>query len=349
MSSPISRGFRHLRRPSDGEEGRVPPGQYVTQDFPVLSAGPTPHTPLPEWTFSIRQGGDTLKSWTWQEFQALPAETVTVDVHCVTRWSKLDTVWRGVSVDMLLDQVEHHAPYVLAFCDGGYTTTCRSRTSPVARHGWHSTTRASRLDPNTAAQPGCSCRTCTSGRARNGYGAWNCSNTTNRVSGRPTAITYTGTHGGNSGAPATDLTGRHCHFRKRGKGRGPHDRVGRTRLAGASGRAHSDVRLTAEAGYTAERSYSIASADGEPAAITVEWLAGRQRVPWPAAAGVRKGNDRRPSHLRSMRRSRPGRRDGRLPARAEDCGPLPQLLRHAHGHLADPGPELCRPPRPGRA
>ena len=122
MSRPISRGFRHLRRPPDGEEGRVPPGQYVTQDFPVLSAGPTPHTPLPEWTFSIRQGGDTLKSWTWQEFQALPAETVTVDVYCVTRWSKLDTVWRGVAVDTLLDQFERHAPYVLAFCGGGYTT-----------------------------------------------------------------------------------------------------------------------------------------------------------------------------------------------------------------------------------
>ena len=90
MSSPISRGFRHLRRPSDGEQGRVPPGQYVTQDFPVLSAGPTPHTPLPEWTFSIRQSRATLKSWTWQEFQALPTETVTVDVHCVTRWSKLE-------------------------------------------------------------------------------------------------------------------------------------------------------------------------------------------------------------------------------------------------------------------
>jgi hypothetical protein len=60
MSSPISRGFRHLRRPSDSEQDRVPPGQYVTQDFPVLSAGPTPHTPLPDWTFSIRQGGDTL-------------------------------------------------------------------------------------------------------------------------------------------------------------------------------------------------------------------------------------------------------------------------------------------------
>jgi DMSO/TMAO reductase YedYZ molybdopterin-dependent catalytic subunit len=121
MSSPVSRGFRHLRRPAPGEEGRVPPGQYVTQDFPVLSAGPTPHTPLPEWTFSIRQGGKTLKSWTWQEFRVLAAETVTVDIHCVTRWSKLDTVWRGVSVDTLLDQVTRDAPYVLAFCDGGYT------------------------------------------------------------------------------------------------------------------------------------------------------------------------------------------------------------------------------------
>ena len=85
MSGPVSRGFRHLRRPSPGKEGRVPPGQYVTQGFPVLSAGPTPHAPLPEWTFSILQGGKTLKSWTWQEFRALPAETVTADIHCVTR------------------------------------------------------------------------------------------------------------------------------------------------------------------------------------------------------------------------------------------------------------------------
>jgi len=105
-----------------GEAGRVPPGQHPTQGFPVLSAGPTPHTPLPEWTFSIRQGGDTLKSWTWPEFQALPAETVTADIHCVTRWTKLDTVWRGVSMDTLLEPVGHDAPYVLAFCDGGYTS-----------------------------------------------------------------------------------------------------------------------------------------------------------------------------------------------------------------------------------
>ena len=120
--SPISRGFRGRSRVPAGEEDRVPPGQHVTTDFPVLSAGPTPQTPLPEWTFSITQGGDTLKSWTWQEMQALPAETVTADIHCVTRWSKLGTQWRGVPVDTLLDQVAAEARYVLAFCDGGYTT-----------------------------------------------------------------------------------------------------------------------------------------------------------------------------------------------------------------------------------
>jgi DMSO/TMAO reductase YedYZ molybdopterin-dependent catalytic subunit len=100
----------------------VPPGQYVTEDFPVLSAGPTPHARLSEWTFSVRRDGKDLKSWSWEEMLALPAETVTVDIHCVTRWSKLDTNWRGVCLNTLLDQVEQDARYVLAFCDGGYTT-----------------------------------------------------------------------------------------------------------------------------------------------------------------------------------------------------------------------------------
>jgi DMSO/TMAO reductase YedYZ molybdopterin-dependent catalytic subunit len=90
-------------------------------DFPVLSAGPTPHTPLEEWTFTI-EGGAEPASWTWEEFRALPSEEVTTDIHCVTKWSKLDTVWRGVSMDTLLGLVEHDAGYLLAFCDGGYTT-----------------------------------------------------------------------------------------------------------------------------------------------------------------------------------------------------------------------------------
>jgi DMSO/TMAO reductase YedYZ molybdopterin-dependent catalytic subunit len=120
--SPVSRGFHGRRRVPPDEQGRVPPGQYVTQDFPVLSAGPTPHTKLEDWSFSITQGGQVKKSWTWQEFQALPVETPTVDIHCVTRWSKLDTLWQGVSVDTLLAQAGHDAGFVLAFCDGGYTT-----------------------------------------------------------------------------------------------------------------------------------------------------------------------------------------------------------------------------------
>ena len=120
--SPVSRGFRHLHRASDEDAGRVPPGQYVTEGFPVLSAGPTPHTPLEKWTFSITQGGQKRKSWTWQEFQALPAETIAADIHCVTRWSKLGTEWRGVSVRALLGQIDHDAQYVRAFSDGGYTT-----------------------------------------------------------------------------------------------------------------------------------------------------------------------------------------------------------------------------------
>jgi DMSO/TMAO reductase YedYZ molybdopterin-dependent catalytic subunit len=117
----VSRGFAGRRR-ADGDSSRVPPGQYVTDDFPVLSAGPTPHTPLQEWTFTIRGAVDEPVSWTWEEFRELPSETVTVDIHCVTKWSKLDTVWTGVSVDALLDGVETSAEYVLAFSDGGYTT-----------------------------------------------------------------------------------------------------------------------------------------------------------------------------------------------------------------------------------
>ena len=120
--SPASRGFRPQHRAPAAEEARLPPGQHLTAGFPVLSAGPTPRTPLEEWTFSITRGGQVKKSWTWAEFQALPSQAITVDIHCVTRWSKFDTEWRGVPVDMLLGEAAHDAPYLMAFCDGGYTT-----------------------------------------------------------------------------------------------------------------------------------------------------------------------------------------------------------------------------------
>ena len=117
----ISRAFQGRRRDRAASD-RIPPGQYVTQDFPVLSAGPTPRTPLTDWTFSLTGEVDKLKNWTWEEFRRLPSETITRDVHCVTGWSKLDTAWEGVSVDRLLEGVETSAEYVMAFSDGGYTT-----------------------------------------------------------------------------------------------------------------------------------------------------------------------------------------------------------------------------------
>jgi DMSO/TMAO reductase YedYZ molybdopterin-dependent catalytic subunit len=119
----VTRGFVGRRQPAERGQ-RVPPGQYVTTDFPVLSAGPTPHTGLDEWSLAIDGLVAQRRQWTWDEFLALPAQDYTVDISCVTKWTKLDTRWRGVSVDTLLDTVEldRAAAFVIATCDGGYTT-----------------------------------------------------------------------------------------------------------------------------------------------------------------------------------------------------------------------------------
>jgi DMSO/TMAO reductase YedYZ molybdopterin-dependent catalytic subunit len=116
----VSRGF-HGKRGQERESGRLPPGQYLVDDFPVLSAGPTPHAPLEEWTFSIVGETGEIKSWSWEAFRALPSEPVQADIHCVTKWSKLDTTWDGVSIDTLLGEVEHDATHLMAFSDGDYT------------------------------------------------------------------------------------------------------------------------------------------------------------------------------------------------------------------------------------
>ena len=115
----ISKGFVGHRQ---AEAAKLPPGQYVTHDFPVLSATPTPKIPLEKWEFTLTaESGDTRK-WNWQEFRALPSVQITTDIHCVTRWSKLDTTWQCVTLDTLLGQVEHTGTFLLAHCDGGYTT-----------------------------------------------------------------------------------------------------------------------------------------------------------------------------------------------------------------------------------
>ena len=119
--TPITRGFRGRPR-SRGDASRLPPGQYLTTDFPVLSYGPTPHTSLQDWSFTIDGQVAQPAMWSWEQFLALPSETIMRDIHCVTKWSKLDTVWRGVPVDVLLEHVDIRTNYLTAWCDGGYTT-----------------------------------------------------------------------------------------------------------------------------------------------------------------------------------------------------------------------------------
>ena len=117
----VSRGFSGRRRPG-GE--KLPPGQYLETGFPVLSAGPTPHTPLDSWSMTIEGLVTQSKSWSWQEFQALPSRDFVVDISCVTKWTHLDMSWHGVSVDTLLEAVDldKAAAFVIAYSDGGYTT-----------------------------------------------------------------------------------------------------------------------------------------------------------------------------------------------------------------------------------
>ena len=119
----ISRGFVGKPRPAD-QAGRLPPGQYLTDGFPVLSAGPTPHISLDKWTFTLEGLVRNRVTWTWAEFLKLPGQRFVVDISCVTKWTKLDTQWEGISVDTLLKQVDldPKAQFVIAFSHEGYTT-----------------------------------------------------------------------------------------------------------------------------------------------------------------------------------------------------------------------------------
>jgi len=114
----ITRGFTGRGR----REANLPPGQYLTEDFPVLSAGPTPRVNLDTFQLGVTTESGQRHTWSWPELQALPNETLTVDLHCVTKWSKLGTPWRGVRVETLLEDVETAADFVLAHSYGGYTT-----------------------------------------------------------------------------------------------------------------------------------------------------------------------------------------------------------------------------------
>jgi DMSO/TMAO reductase YedYZ molybdopterin-dependent catalytic subunit len=118
-----TRGFTH-RPPEDGLADRIPPGQHLVEDFPVLSAGPTPRIAHEKWTFTLKVGPKPVKSWTWTEFNALPQTKMTRDIHCVTTWSKLNTPWEGVLIDDILADAGLEPPtgFVLAHSFDGYST-----------------------------------------------------------------------------------------------------------------------------------------------------------------------------------------------------------------------------------
>jgi DMSO/TMAO reductase YedYZ molybdopterin-dependent catalytic subunit len=118
----ISRGFGGKRRAPAELGDRLPPGQYYEPGFPVLTAGPTPKVEQQDWGFRIDGMVGQEREWTWDEFQTLPQEDVKTDIHCVTKWSKFDTTFRGVSIDTLLEGVDPQGEFTMQYSYGGYTT-----------------------------------------------------------------------------------------------------------------------------------------------------------------------------------------------------------------------------------
>jgi len=119
----VTRGFTGRHQLADAVD-RIPPGQHVVADFPVLSAGPTARIALDQWKFTLKVGPQPLMSWNWTEFNALPQTKMTRDIHCVTTWSKLNTSWEGVLIDDILAEagIEPPTSFVLAHSYGGYST-----------------------------------------------------------------------------------------------------------------------------------------------------------------------------------------------------------------------------------
>ena len=299
-------------------------------------------------------GGDEPRVWSWEEFRTLPSEEITVDIHCVTNWSKFDTVWEGVSVDTLLEGVDTSAEFVLAFSDGGYTTNLPLDEltggkawvafyydgAPLApEHGGPARLLVPHLYFWKSAKwvRGLALR-----------------DTTNPASGRRTATTTTWRSVAGAAVPgrlswldaavsaAVEVTPR-TRTLVLDVPDWPGHRAGQ----------HVDLRLTAEDGYQASRSYSLASAPGQPPAITVERLPDGEVCPYlvddaevgdqvelrgPDRRLLRLGRDRRRTALAGGRRlgHRPAHVDAPPPSRRRErrASKAPVLRPHAGGrHL----------------
>jgi DMSO/TMAO reductase YedYZ molybdopterin-dependent catalytic subunit len=116
----INSGFQR-KRPKDD---RLPKGQYLTEGFPVLSLGPTPKITPDEWSLEITGQVKNNLKWSYEEFNKLPKIDLKTDIHCLTKWSKFDTNWQGVSLDEIIKLVEidSKVKFLIAHSSDGYTT-----------------------------------------------------------------------------------------------------------------------------------------------------------------------------------------------------------------------------------
>ena len=195
----IENPFRKVERlkrvknlPTNPREERVPPGQFVTEKFPVLTYGPTyQYDSLDGWNLSIF-GLAEDKLFSWEELTALPTKTQTVDIHCVTRWSKLDTTWTGVPWREFLRHIEVDpaATHVMAHCDGDYTTNIALDVLDDDDTMLAYLYQAKLSNRTTAILCGCWCRRNISGRVPNGCGVWSLCAATGPASGNATVTTW---------------------------------------------------------------------------------------------------------------------------------------------------------------
>lgn len=123
MDNKPTRGFLG-RRPTAATRDRLPPGQHLVENFPVLTAGATPSVSTSDWSLSLRNGIRPIAEWAWEDFERLPMTRMVRDIHCVTTWSKFDTVWEGVLIADILEASGFTAPpkFALAHCYDGYVT-----------------------------------------------------------------------------------------------------------------------------------------------------------------------------------------------------------------------------------
>lgn len=284
----ITRGFTGARRP--GHE-RLPSGQYPEAGFPVMSIAPTPPVKPDTWEFTITTETGQTRAWDWDQITRLPAQDIVRDVHCVTKWSKLDTRWRGVSLDTLLDGLPTRARYVMAESADGYTANLPLDDLRHGRawivfefdgrplepdHGgparllvphlylWKSAKWITGLRLMTADEDGfwedlgyhAYGDPWREQRYRDDLGAWRPATVTATREETPTATTI-----------VLDVPGLPEHL--------PGQTV--------------DVKLTAADGYDAQRSYSIASAPGGPLELTVQSTP-RGEVSPHLARGLRPGD-----------------------------------------------------------